>query len=196
MAYRLGISQGTYSKIERGQSGLTPDHLIMLAKAFGINPTWLLLGKGSMMIKDSVSNSNILDVNIMVPASQEKEYLNAQYESLATVILPGIDGEARTFEVPSSEIEPKAYQGDWVVCKRSTSAMSKIGDPCVIVTKEEIVFTIDNGKIDDDDIVEYWAVVMKITRHFEAEVLDVDLSQKVGKIEQFLMENFAQYKPK
>lgn len=196
MAYRLGISQGTYSKIERGQSGLTPDHLIMLAKAFGINPTWLLLGKGSMMIKDSVSNSNILDVNIMVPASQEKEYLNAQYESLATVILPGIDGEARTFEVPSSEMEPKAYQGDWVVCKRSTSAMSKIGDPCVIVTKEEIVFTIDNGKIDDDDIVEYWAVVMKITRHFEAEVLDVDLSQKVGKIEQFLMENFAQYKPK
>jgi len=46
----MGLQQGSYSDIERGRSQITFNLLKKMMKKFGLNPLWLLTGKGQMFL--------------------------------------------------------------------------------------------------------------------------------------------------
>jgi transcriptional regulator with XRE-family HTH domain len=52
LAERLGLSQGTISKIERGDTE-SSGFVVQIAMACGVNPTWLATGEGEPLIAPS-----------------------------------------------------------------------------------------------------------------------------------------------
>ena len=46
----LNLQQGSYSDIERGRSHITFSLLKKMMKRYGLNPLWLLTGKGQMFL--------------------------------------------------------------------------------------------------------------------------------------------------
>lgn len=54
----LGISRQSVFRYINGDNQLTIQTLVKLANDFNINPTWLLLGKGNMLLSDNDSINN------------------------------------------------------------------------------------------------------------------------------------------
>lgn len=54
----LGISRQSVFRYINGDNQLTIQTLIKLANDYNINPTWLLLGKGNMLLSDNDSINN------------------------------------------------------------------------------------------------------------------------------------------
>lgn len=216
IAYRLGVAQTTYSKIERGLSALTPDHLLSLAKSYGLNPTWLLLGRGSMLIQDVITPINIHQVNVMVPAVAFAGYTAGwpdHVDGVEPIIIPGISGEARTFEIAGESMTPLLQPGDWVCCRRlEDPKYIKPGQVYVVVSNSQGIFakhiqlmadrircisanTDYNGvDLDLEDVREIWEVIIRITKHLGQDKPDGGLAEKVDYIERFLRENFNQFR--
>jgi transcriptional regulator with XRE-family HTH domain len=60
-AKRVGIYQQNVSKIKNGQRYPTVETLVNLCVEFGVNPAWILLGRGDMFVKDSSLEKSALD---------------------------------------------------------------------------------------------------------------------------------------
>jgi len=82
-AKTIGLSQGTWSGIERGESGVTADHLKTLNKKFDANPNWVLLGYGKMFLSEI--NSDTLD-NEDQKLKDEFEQMKDQMNGFASTI--------------------------------------------------------------------------------------------------------------
>lgn len=48
-AEKLGLTQGFISKVEKNNTQLTVDHLILIENIFSVDLDWLLTGKGEMI---------------------------------------------------------------------------------------------------------------------------------------------------
>ncbi|MCE7064456.1 helix-turn-helix domain-containing protein [Dyadobacter sp. CY326] len=58
-AKKIGVSQATYNRIEKGTGSLTADAMSQVIELFDVNPYWLLLGQGGdepVFIKSDQSN--------------------------------------------------------------------------------------------------------------------------------------------
>lgn len=58
----LGISRQSVFRYINGDNQLTIQTLVKLANDYNINPTWLLLGKGNMLLSDNdnINNNEII----------------------------------------------------------------------------------------------------------------------------------------
>lgn len=217
MADVLGITQSTYSKMEKGESAITAQHLVTLEEKLGVNPTFILVGKGGMKVTNTGNPADIDSANILVPAVAFAGYSTMwpQYQKhIQFVEVPGITGPARTFEVSGDSMEPILLSGDWICCKQTERITDiKPGKVYALVSEREGI-TVKQLAIEGEfvvchpanvhysatmihmeDVKEIWEVKLRITPHFGRANYDINLAEKVGKIEQFLKENFNQYKP-
>ena len=129
------------------------------------------------------------------------------------VNIPGIEGEARTFEVAGNSMEPVLVAGDFVVCDRVEQAQDiKEGVVYVIVSKaglwvkyckvvdDQIQLISANVleympfSIPGEEIQEIWRPKLRITKQLEAsgsiEASESNLLTRVAKIEGFLSSKF------
>jgi transcriptional regulator with XRE-family HTH domain len=59
---KLGLDQGTISKMERGESDPTAKTLRMLKEIFGVNTDWILTGKGPKHPLPLETNEEITEI--------------------------------------------------------------------------------------------------------------------------------------
>lgn len=63
LARKLKVSHTTVNKIVYGDIGVSEKIALKIKEAFGVNPDWLLYGKGEMFLEDSKKeNKDIKDV--------------------------------------------------------------------------------------------------------------------------------------
>lgn len=53
MADALGISRSAYAQYETGRTPIQSRHLIIFCELTGVSASWLLSGKGEMILKDN-----------------------------------------------------------------------------------------------------------------------------------------------
>lgn len=70
LARRVGISQASLAALEKGATR-NPKHLVQLANALGLDPTWLLTGTGRAIAGVAFTSHNIFEVG-------GKEYTSIQ----------------------------------------------------------------------------------------------------------------------
>ena len=61
-AKKIGVSQATYNRLEKGSGNFTADAVGQIVKIFEVSPYWLLLGEGGekpVFLKQSNSNDQI-----------------------------------------------------------------------------------------------------------------------------------------
>lgn len=51
-ALALGMKQGLYSKIERGESKITNESVALMIEKYGINPNWWFFGENPVFMKE------------------------------------------------------------------------------------------------------------------------------------------------
>lgn len=216
MASILEVTQSSYSKTEKGETGVTTQHVIQLFEKLNINPNYLLLGKGNMRFTNSLIEVDMSQANILLPASSYSDYIrnwpNLPKDS-EIIQIPGIEAPAMTFEVTGDSMEPFLVKGDWITCRKASidqvderSIYVVIGKDDIFIShididRNQLILTPANSiynstRIDLADVHETWQAITRITHHIGGANYGMSLIEKVGKIEQFLMENFAQYKPR
>ncbi|NOX64610.1 MAG: helix-turn-helix domain-containing protein [Chlorobi bacterium] len=60
----IGVFPGAISKMENGQQQMKSQQLETYCKSFGVNPTWLIMGYGPMLLKDLPEDLNDSEENI------------------------------------------------------------------------------------------------------------------------------------
>jgi len=67
-AKRIGVSQSTYNRVEKGTASLPAEALSEIVKIFNVDPSWLLLGIGGV---DPVFASNQSDKDTITISKDE-----------------------------------------------------------------------------------------------------------------------------
>lgn len=180
-AERLGLSTGAYSDIENGRNQISSKVSIQLVTDLGINLNWLLTGEGEMFLSELES----IDGNYQVEADSFKTYTKADVKTFRKVIIPGIEGKARTFEVVNDCMVPLLNYGDWVSCHQVEQMQQlEAGRVFVVVTKKsevligygqsykEGVKVVPHNQICPWQVIPYsqvfevWQVKVRLTKYF------------------------------
>lgn len=207
----LGVSQGAYSQLERGNSALSLAQAILLSKKYSVTIDWLATGEGR---KTKVNGNDgyipLIDTRAYAGyVHKRKETM----EALEYYRIPGFkNGEYAIFEVEGNSMRPTILPNDHIICSRLENADRFIdGSLCVIVTTEEILvkrvykdeeypkkvlLKSDNSSFPDatvplKDINELWLVNAKLSTTFFPVNNDQDgriqsLEAKLAKLEQKL----------
>ena len=78
----LGLSKQNTSDYERGKSTIPTKHIIKLANDYKINPTWLLLGKGNMLLSDTDNINTSQRIKELNDRIKELEFENKLLKEL------------------------------------------------------------------------------------------------------------------
>jgi len=181
----LGISPSTWTHIETtGKSSLTLDHFVNLVQIFQVNPMYIIAGQLPMFLADLGDPAN---QNLLVPATAQAgyaiEWSQETYLTAQKVLIPGIQGNARTFEIYGDSMMPVLMHGDWVSCTPITDQKEVVdGRIYVVVTNTqgitvkyiqpvlEGLFVIPENKdqykpylIEYDEVREIWEVKVRLT---------------------------------
>lgn len=226
-----GIDKSTIHHWESGRNMPQIIHLQNMAKMWNTTidnilntdmvSTGLTLGLRSTGKKVQV-NKDLVQVtrqnNLLVPISAQAGYLNEwpdiDYDKEATYIdIPGIDGEARTFEIEGDSMYPILEHGDYIVCRRveSLAAIKDKSIYVVISSQSGISAKYLRLEVDgimlipanqdefrpvlhpSDDIKEIWEAQVRITSKFMSPTMLID-RHRLGDIEAFLSKNFPDFK--
>lgn len=173
------------------------DLIIKISKLFDISLDELLT-KDLSKRTDSKKNEDVVNVNkrkrmnnVFVPIAAQAGYLDVydnsdiKEDDLIYLDIPGIEGEARTFEISGDSMTPILYHGDFVVCRRVENITHlKPGNIYVVVSPTagivaKYIYDVKKGIkmipqnkglfqtviLPYDEVKEIWHVVMKITTH-------------------------------
>ncbi len=135
-AKAIDISVSTIAGLlNRGAQFARSDTLEAIVKGYpNLNARWLLTGEGEMWMDGQAPNT-ILQFpnttrqnqgsNSLVPvrayAGYVAEYTQEQLQAAEPVLIPGITGEARTWEIEGTSMEPIILEGDWISGNRVSS---------------------------------------------------------------------------
>ena len=218
LADLLDVTDSAVSGWEKGTSFPATKVLVKLARYFAVTVDDLLtkdLTKTERKEKESAFKPDYKPLgpshNMLVPASAYAgyalEWSQETPESAHFIEVPGITGEARTFEVDGDSMEPVLYDGDFLSCKPVEKAINiKNGYLYCIVSKStgpQIKYVqlgrtslkmipanrgYQTYEIDLDDVMEVWEGVVRITRHLVdprglSTYVDPD---RIRRIEQFI----------
>lgn len=210
LAFKLDLPQPSVSSIEKGKKPINHDILNKIANHYpDINIKPFITGEEGY--KEDTNNILVADpahAGYGVEFSQE----NLSY-SHKIINIPGITGEARTFEVNGDSMFPILYNGDWLVCTRRIEDFKEIKDNKVyaVVSKSSgitikflhiannLVSLIPFNKqeyqterLPLEEINEIWEGRLKITKHIIQSAFNPHsntIQTKVNLIERFLEEN-------
>lgn len=121
----LGITQSNLSYIQGGKRNISSQILAIITDNHKwINIDWLLNGRGEMLYSNGTTKSTTRKSNnIFVPIAAQAGYMEGYgqefvSQELVYVNIPGVEGEARTFEIDGDSMAPVLMHGDFVVCRR------------------------------------------------------------------------------
>ncbi|MEO0337613.1 MAG: LexA family transcriptional regulator [Bacteroidota bacterium] len=195
VANQLDTTVGTISNWENDVSSPNFNQLIILSKIYGVSIDKLLTSDLSdpdnWDENDEYSKVDLSKSNILVPSIAQAGYINTWSqirtdENIRVIEIPGIKGEARTFEVVGDSMAPVLVHGDYVSCTKVADLRDLVdGNIYVIVSATEGV-TIkylqlyntgikciphDRSNftpfmIEYSDVKEVWMVRIRITKYF------------------------------
>ena len=131
VASKIGASPSLVSEIRRGKTKLSSRFAERFIESFGINPDWLLNGKGEMLGND-VPGAHVIDfaktewINVqLVPiharATFAATYLDSNTKELECIRILKRKGinytKAKVFEVDGDSMEPTLITGEQVLCE-------------------------------------------------------------------------------
>lgn len=76
LAADFGVGKEQIYKIESNRSTIHPVYIYILAEKYGINPSWIITGKGSKYFSDEFIKSQIQDLE------KERQKIEAKIQSL------------------------------------------------------------------------------------------------------------------
>ncbi len=149
---QLGYSSNsTIQRITTGVNGKRAlpgyETLMGIIKTFKVNPTWLMMGKGEMFLKNphliphliphlnevngppeyektitvaENGHQNIILIDQKAAAGYTQGIRDIDYvESLPAFNMPGLSNNSfRAFELSGDSMEPTMWQGDWLICQQ------------------------------------------------------------------------------
>lgn len=153
LAQYVGVSHSSIGNWKNGDKHPDIKSLVMICKYFGIDPSDILLkdlttGITPEELKTALPG-NISGKNLLIPAGAQSGYLQEEWtadyvRSLSMLAIPGVEGEARTFEIVENTMIPDLAPGEYVACTASSLAEVQSGHVYVIVTSASLS---DRGQI-------------------------------------------------
>jgi transcriptional regulator with XRE-family HTH domain len=200
IAAHFNVKRSTISGWEGGSSTPNFDTLVKLAQIFEVTIDALIYtdleaSKFHPDYKHAAKEVRIArsygpdpkTTNLLIPVAAQAgyatEWSQEQYSAAQVVQVPGIEGEARTWEVAGDSMLPLIAPGDYVSGKRLASGADLInGGIYVLVTRTQGIHlkhvtwvgqylcTPANGKyepyhLEVDEVREIWDVRLRITRN-------------------------------
>ena len=154
-ATEIGITQTSLSQIEGEKNGISYDVYKAIISRFGVDPIWLMDGKGEMFLSEKAKeNSGAIPLVVQVGSDEEENivvvdkkaaagYLQGQQDpdyiaKLPSFRLPGFYGKTfRAFEITGDSMLPGIHPGDMVVAAYEESlAHIRKGHVYVVVTHD------------------------------------------------------------
>lgn len=126
LADALSVGRGSVYNWEKGLAAPPISEIISICRLFKFNIDDFLtrdiesegFTMGAKPLSEYVDNKTL---NILVPANANAGYSVGwpdQVDQVDTVVIPGVSGEARTFEISGDSMAPVILHGDFVACKR------------------------------------------------------------------------------
>lgn len=182
----VGLSDNAISTYEKGKFFPTADVLVKICEYFNVSADDLLLKDLASGVETEVFESAQFEKgnNVLVPLSAQEEYVGKWSKKfireLTYVNVPGVEGEARTFEVVENTMTPNLMPGEYVACVASSLSEIQSGRVYVIVSdriniayvqveKDRVLCTPANRdefepyRIPNSAIREIWEAKAKVT---------------------------------
>lgn len=137
-----GVHFNAISNYENGKFYPTADVLIKICEFFGVSADDILLKDLASGIESDVFEPAKIEKgnNVLVPIEAQSEYVGKWSKKfireLSYVNIPGITGEARTFQVVGNAMNPLLMDGDYVACTASSVKEVQTGRVYVIVSEQ------------------------------------------------------------
>lgn len=197
-ARSANVSVQTIAKISNQGGFVRSDTLEAILNSYpNLNARWLLTGVGEIW-EDGQAPNTILQFpnttrqnqgsNILVPvrayAGYVAEYTQEQLQAAEPVLIPGITGEARTWEIEGTSMEPIILEGDWISGNRVNSLAEMMGGNIyILVTRSQGIhikhswprgsriycqpsnYQQEGYYLDADDVLEIWDAKVRVTRN-------------------------------
>lgn len=213
IANAVGVSDNAISNYENGKFFPTADILVKLCEYLNVSPDDLLLKDLASGVEAEVFESAQFEKgnNVLVPLSAQEEYVGKWSKKfireLTYVNVPGVEGEARTFEVSGNGMNPILLQGDFAACTASSLAEVQSGKIYAIVTSQKIHWgyiqvqherlqcipaNTDEHEayfIPETDVREVWEVQRRITGHLVEPALSME--GRLRTVEEWLKSKFS-----
>jgi transcriptional regulator with XRE-family HTH domain len=165
---------------------------------------------------------DLLQKNVLIPIKAQASYMvgwPAEYfeNELITIDVPGISGEARTFEVAGNSMWPIIMDGDYLACTKVERHQEiKEGVVYVIISRESGILakyvrlekeglqmiSANNLEyrpfiVSFDEVREIWEAKVKISKHFDPIIPsdnNTQLLARLEKVESYLSQIFPEVK--
>jgi transcriptional regulator with XRE-family HTH domain len=217
----VGVSDNAISNYENGKFFPTADVLVKICEFFNVSSDDLLLrdlssGERPNEFEPAVLPASIKGTNIMVPVSAQAgyalEWSQEFIRSLTFVAIPGVEGEARTFEIAGNSMSPVLLAGEFVSCipvadvtkiennriyaivGRESGIHVKYLQPedqrvlCIPANRDEF----EPYYLEADDIREIWEARVKVTSRIVDQLAGSsgNTDKKLRSLEEFLKGKF------
>lgn len=218
----VGLSDNAISTYEKGKFFPTADVLVKICEYFNVSSDDLLLkdlSSNTEEVKPYAVTEDRPMQNVWVSAEAQVEYAGKWGKKFAReltyVNIPGIEGEARTFEVYGNSMNPVLISGDFVACTPSSLAEVKAGQIYAIVIAQSLtdaypvkityaqpekgrVLCIPANKeefrayhLDEKEIQEVWEAKIRLTAQItDPRMLAGNLEQRMKVLEDFFRDKF------
>ena len=185
LAEYVGVTHSSISGYETGKFLPDAASIMKLCQFFEIEPNDILLKDITTGIEPSqiqmVLPGDISGKNLLIPAGAQSGYLQewtADYvRSLSMVAIPGVEGEARTFEIVENTMIPDLTPGEYVACAACSLSEVQSGHVYVIVSDQ---IQISYAQVEKDRVLcipenkeeykPYYVPVTKIREVWEAKM--------------------------
>lgn len=240
----LGVRNTVVSGWELGDSNPSIETVIQLSEIFGISLDELIVenpkntkgdpskkinqisrfGTGNLVQvnADSVqASSDLSNKNILIPIKAQASYSigwpgDFLEDGITFIDVPGISGEARTFEIGGTSMYPVIQDGDLIACNRVDRRDEiKEGVVYVITTRDSGIFAkylrpVPQGLqlisanhleympfyVELNDVLEIWEAKVRISKSFDP-IIPIDsntrLLPRINKIEAFISQIFPDF---
>ena len=217
----VGVHFNAISNYENGKFFPTADVLVKICEFFNVSSDDLLLkdlssGERPNEFAPAVLPASIKGTNILVPVSAQAgyplEWTQEFIRSLTFVAVPGVEGEARTFEIAGNSMSPVLLSGEFVSCipvadvtkiennriyvvvARESGIHVKYLQPedqrilCIPANRDEF----EPYYLDADDIREIWEARVKVTSRIVDQLAGSsgNTDKKLRSLEEFLKGKF------
>jgi len=209
----VGLSDNAISTYEKGKFFPTADVLVKICEYFNVSSDDLLLKDLASGVETEVFESAKIEKgnNVLVPLSAQEEYVGKWSKKfireLTYVNIPGVEGDARTFEVLGNGMNPILMSGDFAACTVSSLAQVQSGKIYGIVTAQKIHWGYAQAEyqrlrcipankdeqeayyIPETDIREVWEVQKRITGQLVEPALSMEA--RLRTVEEWLKTKFS-----
>lgn len=214
----VGLANTAISGYEKEKFYPAADVIAKLCQFFQINADDLLFKDLSVDSNRNLEAPAIPSVikgnNVLVPLGAQVKYVedwdSEFYRKLTFVNVPGVEGDARTFEVSGNSMNPLLLSGDFVACVARKVTEMQAGTIYAIITNQIHICPIqlehervlcmpanreefDSYYINTTDIKEVWEVKVRLTDQItDPRQLYGNVERKMKVIEEFFKNKFPE----